>query len=237
MLVSYPKSGNTWVRALVSHLVNPQSSLSEMEQLVPDVYKSRGRELKKAYRFPCGGRLIKSHQSFRPDYKRVIYITRDPRDVCVSYYHYLRGVRSDSMVSEMSLDGFVSLFLSGGLDGYGTWAEHVGSWECAESADMLRLTYEELKSEPMNGLMRICEFLGICCGDEAVYSAVRACSMEKLREREDREGSQWSARRTSAPGARFFRSGTSRNFSELSPLMQEKICRRWHEQMLRFGYD
>ena len=207
-----------------------------MERFVPDVYKSRGRALRKAPRFPCGGRLIKSHQSFRPDYKRVIYITRDPRAVCVSYYHYLRGVRNNRMVSEMSLNDFVPLFLSGSIDGYGSWAEHVQSWECAERADMLRLTYEGIKSNPEENLRHICEFLQIDCAEEDLHAAVADCSMEKLREREDLEGRHWSERQKSAPKARFFRSGTSSSFSELSPIAQEQISRKWSDQMLRLGY-
>lgn len=235
MLVSYPKSGNTWVRALVSHLVKPRSSLLDMERIVPDVYKSRGSALRKAHRFPCGGRLIKSHQSFRPDYKRVIYISRDPRAVCVSYYHYLRGVRNSREVSEMSLEDFVPLFLSGSIDGCGSWAEHVQSWECAERADMLRLTYEGLKSNPEEKLRLICDFLRIDCTEDDLYSAVGDCSIEKLREREDREGRYWAERQQSAPEAHFFRSGTS-SFSELSPVAREQISRKWGDQMLRLGY-
>ena len=237
MLVSYPKSGNTWVRALVSHLVKPESSLSEMERFVPDVYKSRGRALRKAHRFPCGGRLIKSHQSFSPDYKRVIYITRDPRAVCVSYYHYLRGVRNSRAVSAISLDDFVPLFLSGSIDGYGNWAEHVKSWECAERADMLRLSYEGIKANPEENLRLICEFLRIDCTEEDLHSAVVACSMEKLKEREDREGRHWAERQKSAPDARFFRNGASSSFSEFGPLAREKIFRKWGDLMLRLGYN
>ncbi|MEX1032386.1 MAG: sulfotransferase domain-containing protein [Cellvibrionaceae bacterium] len=236
MLVSYPKSGNTWIRALVAHLVRPQASLVDMERLVPDVYKSTGKVLRKAYRFPCGGRLIKSHQSFRPDYKRVVYITRDPRAVCVSYYHYLRGVRGDRDIAEMSLDDFVLRFLSGDVDRYGTWAENVGSWECAERADMLHLCYEEMKSDPVANLRKICEFVGLNCNQESISSAVTECSIENLRKKEEREGLKWAAREDRELAALFFRNGSSSSWAELSPFALEQIYKKWGSQMLKRGY-
>ena len=32
-------------------------------------------------------RILKSHECFQPQYPRIIYIVRDPRDICVSFYH------------------------------------------------------------------------------------------------------------------------------------------------------
>lgn len=235
MLVSYPKSGNTWVRALVSNLISRDPSLEKMERLIPDIYMSRGYVIRRAHRFPCGGRLLKSHQSFRPDYRRVIYISRDPRAVCVSYYHYLRGVMRRRDVNAVSLDDFVSMFLAGDVDKYGTWAEHVTSWACAERADMLHFSYEEIKADPGQALRQICDFLGLSSTQERISSAVSNCSIANLRKKEEEEGSKWAQKRVEQGGV-FFRNGSASSWSELSPPAVERICRKWGDHMLRLGY-
>ncbi len=86
-LVSYPKSGNTWLRFLVGNLVNPYPpvTFANIESRVPSVYLNPESRLRRIPR----PRILKSHECFVPQYQRVIYLVRDPRDVCISYYYYL----------------------------------------------------------------------------------------------------------------------------------------------------
>ena len=85
-LVSYPKSGNTWLRFLVGNLVRPDSrvTFANLEERVPDIYTARQRHLKKVTR----PRYLKSHEPFDARYPRVIYMGRDPRDVLLSYQRH-----------------------------------------------------------------------------------------------------------------------------------------------------
>src|SRR6266566_2478113 len=85
-LVSFPRSGNTWTRFLVCNLVNPDDPVTfvGIESRIPEIYDVPDRILR---RFPRP-RIIKSHESFDPRYRKVIYIVRDPRDVAVSYYEF-----------------------------------------------------------------------------------------------------------------------------------------------------
>lgn len=236
MLVSYPKSGNTWVRALVSQLVGAQHSLKEMDHLVPDVYSCRGHVLRKAHRFPCAGRLIKSHESFRPTYKRVIYLVRDPRDVCVSYYHYLADIQRTVDASSTSLNEFVDPFLSGKFDDYGTWGEHTGSWLAAETADLLLIRYEDLISDAADCLARICGFLGLEHNDEAIRTAVESCSLDRLRAKEKSERTSWQPMRKADVSASFFRAGGSGGRSDLDKRSLDAISDRWRDEMMAMGY-
>lgn len=70
-------------------------------------------------------RVIKSHLPFQllPDQienilgkeekgVKVIYVARDPRDVCVSYFHYMKAVAG----YEGSLEEFVDAFLAGNCE-------------------------------------------------------------------------------------------------------------------------
>ena len=236
MLVSYPKSGNTWLRALVAHLVGVRQSLGEMDHLVPDVYACNGRELRNAYRFPCSGRLIKSHESFRATYKRLILLVRDPRDVCVSYYHYLGNILRSFDPDRTSLQDFVGMFVAGGFDDYGTWGEHTNSWLAAESADLLLLKYEDLLADAPGSLARTCKFLGLDDDSAAILKAVEDCSLDRLREKEEQERAKWHPVRKAKGAATFFRQGGSTARSDLAQESLELICEKWRGPMKTLGY-
>ena len=63
---------------------------------------------------------FKSHNLPDPDYRKVIYIVRDGRDVLVSYHHFQESMGSDRSSYESLLSGQ-------GLP-FGRWHEHVNVW-------------------------------------------------------------------------------------------------------------
>src|ERR1700685_1517671 len=85
-LVSFPRSGNTWIRFLIANLLNPgiEVSFTNIERLIPDTASKSSRTMKREAR----PRIIKSHEYFDVRYPKVIYIVRDPRDVALSYYDF-----------------------------------------------------------------------------------------------------------------------------------------------------
>jgi hypothetical protein len=89
-LVGYPKSGITWLQNLICSAVYGTHSFytpdSVVQQLIPDIYV---RKYYRRFRDAC---LFKSHELPRPEYRRVIYILRDGRDVMISYQHYLSAL-------------------------------------------------------------------------------------------------------------------------------------------------
>jgi sulfotransferase family protein len=64
--------------------------LANIEQIIPDEEAQSNRYLKRVH----SPRVIKSHQYFDHRYPKVLYITRDPRDVAFSYYNFCRKYRS-----------------------------------------------------------------------------------------------------------------------------------------------
>src|ERR1700752_3256978 len=86
MVVSYPRSGNTWTRFLVANLLHPNEEVTfaNIERLIPDTSSISNRALKRIAR----PRVIKSHEYFDHRYPKTIYIVPDPRDVALSYYDF-----------------------------------------------------------------------------------------------------------------------------------------------------
>src|SRR5215212_5420597 len=142
-IVSYPKSGNTWTRFLIANLVTSDKMVdwSNIEQIVPDIYLNRDPLLKALPR----PRYFKSHEGYRPDYRRVVFIVRDPRDVAVSYYHFIRKTKTLPM--DATMEEFMTKFIEGKIDPYGNWGENVGSWLGARRGtdDFLIVRYEDLQ--------------------------------------------------------------------------------------------
>src|SRR5438270_7963003 len=74
MIVSYPRSGNTWTRFLVANLLHPSEDVTfdNIEKLIPDTSSISSRALK---RIPSP-RYIKTHEYFDHRYPKIIYIVR-----------------------------------------------------------------------------------------------------------------------------------------------------------------
>jgi hypothetical protein len=123
-VVSFCKSGNTWTRFLLANLLNPGRPVTfeSIERTFPDIYRFQYQDYAKL----TSPRVIKSHECFDPPYRRIIYIVRDPRDVAILLYHFLRKIKTidDAFPLETyASDGFIR-----GKGSGRTWREHVGSW-------------------------------------------------------------------------------------------------------------
>ena len=180
LLASYPKSGNTWVRFLVANLRHPDRAVGydNLHQLVLDFDSSVKRDFDRAPQ----PRIIKTHGSFDPRYRRVICLVRDPRDVALSQYEHLRQLRRTD--DEFSMEDFIERFLAGELDRtLGSWGENVGSWLAARSSDpgFLLLRYEDLLESTARQLTRVADFAGLPASPDGIAQAVERSSAEKMR--------------------------------------------------------
>lgn len=175
-VVGYPKSGNTWVQNLIAGAVygvdlelTPDSLVQE---LIPDVH---GKTVYKRYGSPV---FFKSHAVPNPQYRRVIYLLRDGRDVMVSYYHYLNALKKDPIDLLELVQMREGLFPC-------QWHEHVRQWLAnPHQAEMLILKYEDLKKNPRQELLRICAFAGFARSASALEHAIQKASFAAMQKRE-----------------------------------------------------
>ena len=191
MLVSYPRSGNTWTRFLIANLVYSDQNVdfTNIERLVPDTSSQSSRGLKKTPR----PRIIKSHDYFDPRYPKTIYIVRDPRDVALSYYDFHR--RNSFIDDNVTLKEFVDRFVDGRLvsAGWGTWGENVASWVYSRrnSNSFLLLQYMDLHANPEAQLERVSKFLGIDPDPARISKAIENSSANRMRQLEKLQYNEW----------------------------------------------
>ena len=194
-IVSYPKSGNTWVRFMLANAMENELEVTmrNINDYVPGIYNFR-EQINASF----GIRYIKTHDPFFDCYPKMVYIYRDYRDVLISFYYYLR--RRDDYKGD--LDQFVK-FYQDKLP-FGTWQEHVQkALEFKEKHPnrMLLVRYEDLIEEPNAQLEKILLFTGIK-SKKPLKEIIASTSFEQLRLNEEVHGNVFGDQ-----VAPFFRKG------------------------------
>jgi hypothetical protein len=117
-VVAYPGSGGQWLRRLIANLLDPSSPVTEANVMsrLPDLYHVSRRGFAKMNR----PRIIFSHECFDAEYRKAIYLVRDPRDVAVALYEQRR--QGGSIENALSLEQFVPTFFMKNTE------EHQGGW-------------------------------------------------------------------------------------------------------------
>lgn len=171
MLVSYPRSGSTWLRFLLANVRHgdaSQTTLETLNQRIPYALRPSAQELAALPR----PRLLKSHAAYKVAFRRVVLLVRDPRDVAISYFHFHK--KNGRIGDEVSLHLYVERYVRGEVDGYGAWGENVGSWLGARqgTSGFLLVRYEDLVADTLGELRRICAFVPLPASDAQLERAV-----------------------------------------------------------------
>ncbi len=195
VVVSFGKSGRTWVRVMLSHLFRvlyglPDNALlgfdnfHNMDRRVPRIFFTHDNYIKDF----TGDALSK-----KPFYgKRVVLVARDPRDVAVSQFFQWKHRLKPGKVAinnypprdaDIELYDFVTGDNGGSIsavcDYLNLWASEAGA---IESFMMVR--YEDLRADPHKHLSEMLQFMGVDPEAEAVATAVEQSSVENMRKQE-----------------------------------------------------
>lgn len=173
-LVSYPRSGNTWMRFMIgNYLSGGKIDFINVHSFMPDMH-FQTQEVEKSTMEP---RIIKSHFAFRPEFKNVIYLVRNGKDVAVSYYHFHR--RSKLIPETCTFGEFLQKFNEGSVE-YGKWSDHVDSWIDRGPDRFLFVRYEDLKANPVGELIKICVFANMEVDLARLQYAVEVSKFENM---------------------------------------------------------
>lgn len=128
-------------------------------------------------------RYIKSHlpyhllptqiQTAKP---KIVYVARNPKDMCVSYYHYCKLIHKlDSTFEE-----FCELFLKN-LAPYCPFWEHIlGFWNIRHQDNVLFIKYEDMKKDVKGHIYKAAEFLGKTVTEEQVVKLMDHISFNSM---------------------------------------------------------
>ncbi|CAL1276719.1 unnamed protein product [Larinioides sclopetarius] len=175
-IVTYPKCGTTWTQHIVLLIFRqgkPAESQMEFFSAAPflEITGAKGAE-----NMPRPGAL-KIHLPFHltpwSDKAKYIYVTRNPKDCCVSFYHHMKNLPGHGFKG--TFDQFCELFISGNTD-YGDYFDHLMGWyEHRNDPNVLFMTYEEMKENPEASVLKLASFI-----DEEKYAKPLRDDPEKL---------------------------------------------------------
>jgi hypothetical protein len=193
-VVSFAKSGRTWLRVMLSRLyqakyglpdqiIIERDNLHRMNPAVPVFLFTQGSYIQDIR--PIGGPESPYHD------KRLIFLARHPADTAVSYYFHnsnrINPLKKDVKrlpedIGDTSLPEFVM------NDSWGMPAivRYLNAWAeaLAQHPNRLVLRYEDLRLDPKAQLQRIAQFMGESFEDAAYDDAIEFASFERLQEKE-----------------------------------------------------
>lgn len=179
-LGSYPRSGSTWLRFMLFELLTgePATFDSVNRNMRGPGTHDEGRSV-----LPDHGRFLSTHESYRREYHRGVYLVRDVRDVVLSEFQYERerGFILDDF------DQYLQDMLAGRKK-YGSWHAHVSSWldsPPARHGRLLMIRYEDLRHSPQMAISALLEFLGRPTDPAVIERTLRNNNLDAMRAKED----------------------------------------------------
>jgi hypothetical protein len=182
-LVTYPKSGTTWMGFLIANVISQKSNaglhLKNFIDIVPDINQLYfAQQSLKQYDYLGNPRVLMTHAPYDPVFPKVVYVLRDPRDVFVSYWHHKR-------LTDPNFRLHLKVFLLSDNQWPCTWNEHVNGWLLNGHANVLVVRYEDMHKNAKDTLKEVADFIGICYSDSIINNAVDASKFDKMQKLED----------------------------------------------------
>jgi hypothetical protein len=161
---------------LTQKIDNAKQDIDAMNEAMPEFANA---SFFNPWRFNECPRIVKTHQKYILPFKlnRSVLIVRDPRDIVVSYYYYLSGLKAGNF------QGCISEILRHRQFGAEAFFKHFCSWQ-----DHVGLTirYEYLKDEPYIGFSKLIQFLGIKRNEKEIHSAIDAANFQSMLKVQDK---------------------------------------------------
>lgn len=244
-LYSFPKSGNTWLRAIIVAICNMPHGPGTMQKYVTDSHF--GPIIEGAW--PFEGRdwyfykshrktVMTEHKDQRFDTDRVVHIYRHPLDVFVSYLNFVSAnvspnagkslpVKFDRVedLTPEQMEQLFCIFLEHATlfpqnRAFGNVFEHVKSFRALQASGhpVLELRYEDLQDDFAAQVDKLTDFLGFDRIDtQAIFATVD--------------------QRTKQNG-KFFWKRQKENYRNF--LTEDQIARfleRYRDEMIALGYE
>ncbi|KAL5734157.1 hypothetical protein ACOSP7_032018 [Xanthoceras sorbifolium] len=188
ILATIPKSGTTWLKALVFAIINrrrfPPATTSDTSRnhplltsnphdLVPFLeYKLyANNQVPDLSKFPDDDepRTFATHVPYpsleesikKSENVKIVYLCRNPFDTLISSWHFMKILRPESL-PQFSLEEAFKMYCNG-IVGFGPFWEHMlGYWNesLKRPEKVLFLKYEDIKEDVVSNLKELASFLG-----------------------------------------------------------------------------
>lgn len=263
VLISYPKTGTMLHKQLMTllHYNGSQPNMS-MDQFViwvetqlafPDEegISGAGSNMQKMFKLQefeamVGRRYLALHgpPSHSPPVNpraKYIFLTRNPKDTCTSFYWHSKGILGIDYKADFG--AFSKDFLHGRVH-YGSWFDFYLEWEqslaFSGAKHVLTLQYEDFLANPEMHIKKLANFLGFDHNAEVLKHVVNGSRIETMR-KHPKANLEWVPYHKDA-AAGHLRKGKVGDWkdyfsAQMSELFDAKMQKDFEGSSLRFRYE
>ena len=203
LIIGHPKSGNTWLKVMLSRLYQlrydlPESKLintDEFARKIPEIPRLAATNAYYSYEGEVGKLLACGATDNPLRHKPVLFLARNPIDIAVSWYHQF--TKRQSRAKQELINHFVDnpidrhtvqmwefvrhsdIGLPSLIEYQNTWARNVRELERGMLA-----RYEDLRAQPVPTLLKITQLMGEDFSEEEIRAAVEWGSFDNLQKLE-----------------------------------------------------
>jgi len=203
LIIGHPKSGNTWLKVMISRLYQlrydlPESKLintDEFARKIPEIPRLAATNGYYSYEGEVGKLLAAGAPDNPLRHKPVLFLARNPIDIAVSWFHQF--TKRQSRAKQELINHWVEnpidrntvqmwefvrhsdIGLPSLIEYQNTWARNVQDLEHG-----MLVKYEELRTEPVPTLHKIIQLMGENFSEEEIRAAVEWGSFDNLQKLE-----------------------------------------------------
>jgi hypothetical protein len=203
LIIGHPKSGNTWLKAMISRLYQLRYGLPESRLINTDEFARKFPEIPRlaatngyySYEGEVGKLLAKGAPDNPLRHKPALFLARHPIDIAVSWYHQF--TKRQSKAKQELINHFIDHpidrrtvtlwdFVRHSDIGLPFLINYENVW-AANIADLengLLVKYEDLRAEPVPTLNKIVQLMGEEFSEDEIRQAVEWGSFDNLRQLE-----------------------------------------------------
>ncbi len=195
-VMTYAKSGTNWMMQIVQQLIHHgKAEFDHIHDVVPwpdavlmsPAMRHYAIPLEQAFAWqtaPEPRRVVKTHLDWEmipySEKARYIAVIRDPKDVFVSAYFFLRDTAMGAVMPPV--ETMYRLFLKDRFMLGGSWpANAAGFWAQQNRPNVLVLSYKSMKRDLEGTVRRVAAFLDINVSEEVIQEVCRKATFDYMK--------------------------------------------------------
>lgn len=185
LIAAYPKAGTHWVWEITNMLLQGSAEYHKAmkeAQMLELTGASGVDSLETPNVFNTHLRFRQLPKDFKDKKCKIIYVTRNPKDMAVSRYcHNTKG----NVAYKGTFSDYLPLYLDGKV-AFGSWFDYTTEWNKTireeASYPIHTVCYELLKRDSFNQVQKLAKFLGVKIDDSTIQDICDKCNFNNLKE-------------------------------------------------------
>ncbi|XP_067940935.1 sulfotransferase 1C2A-like [Watersipora subatra] len=198
LLVSYPKNGTNFLWEIMTMLLRGTSEYIQDFKAVcmMDLFPVTKLDTDNLFASP---RVLNTHyrlEALPAEFhgKKTVIVMRNPKDVCVSYFHQESKMEfpkpgNENATLEMTLHEYMKIFLYGQDMPFGNFFKYIEhTWTLRNKPNVHVVFYEELVQDPVKAITKVNDFMGTGRSPEMIAQIADVTTFSKMQPAKTQQG-------------------------------------------------